>query len=83
MVWYSLRIVISDGRTIEGEFACTDQTSNIVLRQAEETAAPTATTTTSSDTQSTATAGVEERKFLGSVIVPGSHIKSIHLLDRK
>nr|ACO12053.1 LSM domain-containing protein 1 [Lepeophtheirus salmonis] len=56
-------IHLSDGRHVEGTFLCTDRDANVILSACTEYVEDSA-------------AG---SKFLGLVLVPGKHIKSIYI----
>ncbi|XP_014452018.1 N-alpha-acetyltransferase 38, NatC auxiliary subunit isoform X3 [Alligator mississippiensis] len=63
----SLRVRMSDGRTLVGCFLCTDRDANVILGSAHEFLKP-------SDSFSGA-----EPRVLGLAMVPGHHIVSIEV----
>lgn len=63
----SLRVEMSDGRTLVGSFLCTDRDQNIILGSCSEYLQP--------DT----TGSTVEPRILGLAMVPGQHIISVHV----
>jgi len=79
----NVRIVLDDGRVIEGEFRCMDKDMNFVLHAAVEYhgMAEAMYSSTSADTDTDAgsgngSEGVSQRA-LGSAMVPGQHIVKV------
>jgi len=66
-----LRIKISDGRVIEGEFQCIDRDMNFILGQATEYHGV-------ADVEFNASEAANARSLGGMVMVPGAHILSCH-----
>lgn len=62
-----MKITISDGRTLIGQFLCTDQQRNIILGSAQEYL------------HYTGTKCEEEPRMLGLAMVPGRHIQSLYV----
>lgn len=56
------RVVITDGRILQGIFNCTDKDANIVLTMSDEYLEE-----------------GQEARHLGSVMIPGKHIVSVHV----
>lgn len=63
----SMRIFMSDGRTLVGQFLCTDQARNVILGSGHEYL-----TVEEEEKQS-------EPRLLGLAMVPGKHIVSIQV----
>ena len=63
----SMKIKISDGRTLIGQFLCTDRDKNIILGACQEYIGE----PDSDDT--------EEPRLLGLAMVPGRHVVSMHV----
>lgn len=63
----NMRIRMSDGRTLIGEFLCTDQQRNIILGSAQEYL------------QYSEKDCVEEPRMLGLAMIPGRHIESLQI----
>ncbi|KAL5013761.1 hypothetical protein ScPMuIL_008031 [Solemya velum] len=64
----SMKIEMSDGRTLIGVFLCTDKDRNVILGSCEEYLKP-----------PDSTEEREEPRILGLAIVPGQHISTIHV----
>lgn len=64
----SLKIKMTDGRVLVGNFFCTDRDSNVILGS-------------SGEYLKEEDVGVEQPRVLGLVMVPGRHIVSIHYLS--
>lgn len=67
----TLRVKISDGRVIEGEFACLDRDLNIILNKAIEFFSMDAMENGNEETS----------KTLGQAMVPGAHIIDIFMRE--
>ncbi|XP_040075051.1 N-alpha-acetyltransferase 38, NatC auxiliary subunit isoform X1 [Ixodes scapularis] len=65
----SMKIEMSDGRTLIGTFLCTDRDQNVILGSCSEFLKPEENGTT------------VEPRILGLAMVPGQHIMSIHIDD--
>ncbi|XP_050028605.1 N-alpha-acetyltransferase 38, NatC auxiliary subunit [Dermacentor andersoni] len=63
----SLRVEMSDGRTLVGSFLCTDRDQNIILGSCSEYLQPDSSSST------------VEPRILGLAMVPGQHIISVHV----
>ena len=63
----SMKIQISDGRTLIGQFLCTDRDKNIILGSCQEYIGD-------PDDKN-----VEEPRLLGLAMVPGRHVLSMHV----
>lgn len=63
----SMKIQISDGRTLIGQFLCSDQDKNIILGSCQEYIG-------NPDDEN-----VEEPRLLGLAMVPGRHVLSMHI----
>ncbi|KAJ3409358.1 hypothetical protein CcCBS67573_g08570 [Chytriomyces confervae] len=59
----TVRLEASDGRVFVGAFMCMDKEKNVILSGAEEF--------NSADTD-----GLEERRYVGLVMLPGAHLVS-------
>eukprot|EP00126_Sphaerothecum_destruens_P010791 Sdes_comp20810_c0_seq10m17196 len=68
-LWKTLNITISDGRMFEGEFMCTDRDMNIVLSRCCEHRL----------VQREGYDDIVEDRYLGLVMVPGTHVVSVKL----
>lgn len=66
----SMKIEMSDGRTLIGTFLCTDRDQNVILGSCSEFLKP----------EENGNAVVEPR-ILGLAMIPGHHIVSIHIDD--
>lgn len=67
----SMKIKMSDGRTLIGIFVCTDRDRNVILGSCEEYL-----NSPDSDEH-------EEPRILGLAMVPGHHIVSLHVDEGK
>ncbi|XP_041377984.1 N-alpha-acetyltransferase 38, NatC auxiliary subunit-like [Gigantopelta aegis] len=67
----SMKIQMTDGRTLIGVFLCTDRDRNVILGSCEEYI------------KSPDTEDKEEPRVLGLAMVPGQHIVSIHVDESK
>ena len=65
-----LRVELSDGRVIEGALACYDKFCNLVLRDS-------AIVDVSKDASAATSLFGDDRKRLGSVMIPGEHIVKV------
>lgn len=74
-----MRVVISDGRVMDGQFLCTDSDRNMVLGSCEEFFSEEEIAELESSTVSAASS--RQSRTLGLVIVPGAHIVSISLAE--
>jgi len=63
----SMRIKMTDGRTLIGIFLCTDRDCNIIMGSCEEYLKP------------TDTLPKEEPRILGLAMIPGKHVLSIEI----
>ncbi|KAL5490990.1 hypothetical protein EMCRGX_G016201 [Ephydatia muelleri] len=68
-----MRVVISDGRVIDGNFVCTDRDRNMVLGNCEEFFS----TSDVPELESSKEAKMTVARTLGLAIIPGEHIVSI------
>lgn len=85
---YRLRITIADSRAFEGRFKCVDRDCNIVLAGTEEFKDSTPPLfilfllfALGRFWTSLLTRGVEQRRFLGLIVIPGVHIKTVELIQ--
>lgn len=67
-----MRIAVSDGRVIIGAPQCVDGAGNVILTDAAEYREKLAAEDTGGKV-------LREKRFLGAVIVPGTHIVSLQL----
>jgi len=63
----TLKIKMSDGRTLTGVFLCTDQDANIILGSCSEYLPPDPNIIN------------EDPRMLGLVMIPGKHIVTVHI----
>jgi len=61
----TVKIEITDGRTLIGTYLCTDREKNIILGSCQEFIANPETS-------------LEEPRLLGLAMIPGRHVKSLH-----
>ncbi|WAR13709.1 LSMD1-like protein [Mya arenaria] len=66
----SMKVEMTDGRTLIGMFLCTDRDRNVILGSCEEYLQPPGNE-----------GKKEEPRILGLAMIPGHHIVSIHIDD--
>ena len=73
---------ITDGRAYRGTFACVDSGRNLLLNNATEYRAATAT---SSDDSASLERAIQahHRRFVGLVMIPGGHITKLEVQTRQ
>ncbi|XP_057290426.1 N-alpha-acetyltransferase 38, NatC auxiliary subunit-like [Hydractinia symbiolongicarpus] len=68
----SMKVEISDGRTLIGQFLCTDADENIILGSCQEFIG------------NPSDENAEEPRLLGLAMIPGRHVKTMHVdMDKK
>ncbi|XP_065646242.1 N-alpha-acetyltransferase 38, NatC auxiliary subunit isoform X2 [Hydra vulgaris] len=65
----TMKLEITDGRTLIGQFLCTDKDENIILGSCQEF----------SGEQIEGEQKTEEPRILGLAMVPGRHVKTMHI----
>jgi len=80
----NVRIVLDDGRVVEGEFRCMDKDMNFIINAAVEYHGMAEGTCTRTDVGSGSSGGSNEdaivgisQRALGSAMVPGQHVVKI------